>query len=78
MLTNPSTQKIRPYGSSVKMKNSKISERITNTDADDAQEFGGAPVGLQVMCRRLQEEKVLELMDCITKALSQLKLDERQ
>ena len=35
--------------------------------------FDGAPVGLQVMGRRLQEEQVLTLMGVVTDALQQYK-----
>jgi Asp-tRNA(Asn)/Glu-tRNA(Gln) amidotransferase A subunit family amidase len=40
---------------------------------DDSEIFKGAPVGLQVMCRRLQEEKVLDLVECITSALARFR-----
>lgn len=35
--------------------------------------FDGAPVGLQLMGRRLQEEKVVALMDIVTNALEQFR-----
>lgn len=33
--------------------------------------FDGAPVGLQVMGRRLEEEKVIGMMEVITEALQE-------
>ena len=38
-------------------------------DNYDPQVFHGAPVGLQVMCRRLEEEKALELVEFVANAL---------
>ena len=50
----------------------------TDPRTDDAELFDGAPIGLQVMCRRLQEEKVLELLGCILSAMSRLEPDGMQ
>lgn len=38
---------------------------------DDAELFDGAPVGLQIMGRRLEEEKVIGMMRAITQALQE-------
>lgn len=35
----------------------------------DAEFYHGAPVGLQVVGRRLEEEKVLEMVDVVAEAL---------
>lgn len=37
-------------------------------DADDPELFHGSPVGLQVMCRRLEEETALGLAGIVTRA----------
>lgn len=38
-------------------------------NVDDADLYNGAPVGLQLVGRRLQEEKVLALTDVVVAAL---------
>jgi len=49
------------------MPNNPIDESVWRTYRKDT--FDGAPVGLQVMGRRLQEEKVLGLAEAIANAL---------
>ena len=39
---------------------------------DDAVAFHGMPVGLQVMCRRTEEEKALKLVEIILDAQARL------
>jgi Asp-tRNA(Asn)/Glu-tRNA(Gln) amidotransferase A subunit family amidase len=47
------------------------SKHILTSLTDDPVTFHGTPVGLQVMCRRLEEEKVLGLLGIISNALAQ-------
>jgi len=47
------------------------SKHILTSHTDDPVTFHGTPVGLQVMCRRLEEEKVLGLLGIIGNALAQ-------
>jgi amidase len=42
-----------------------------STIADSANKFDGAPVGLQLMGRRLQEERVVAMMEAVVDALQQ-------
>lgn len=46
---------------------------VTWNSVDRADVYHGAPVGLQVMGRRFQEEKVLGLTEAIRNALQDLK-----
>lgn len=46
---------------------SLIADQILSVSVDITD---GLPVGLQVMCWRLQEEKVLALVDAITQSLA--------
>lgn len=39
--------------------------------ADDKELFDGAPVGIQIMGQRFQEEKVLAMMGAVWEALQQ-------
>ncbi len=38
---------------------------------DDSAAFHGAPIGLQLMCRRTEEEKALKLVEMIMQAQAQ-------
>ena len=40
---------------------------------DDKEVFHGSPIGLQIMCRRLQEEKAIALGEIIVSALKNCK-----
>lgn len=44
---------------------------VSDVLPDDPRAFHGHPVGLQVMCRRLEEETCLKLAEIITNAIQQ-------
>lgn len=46
---------------------------LTQRAADDAELYHGAPVGLQLVGRRLQEEKVLALTELVADGLARIK-----
>jgi amidase len=39
---------------------------------DDPEKYDGAPVGLQVLGRRFEEEKTLELLEIIAQAIGKV------
>lgn len=51
---------------------------ISDVLPDDPRAFHGHPVGLQVMCRRLEEETCLKLAEIITNAIQQHNLQSRR
>jgi hypothetical protein len=46
--------------------------RVRADEADDPEESIGAPVGLQMVCMRLEEEKVIKLTEVVVNALKAL------
>jgi amidase len=42
---------------------------VTDQDIDDGDLYDGTPVGIQLVGRRLQEEKMLAIAEYISKAL---------
>jgi len=53
----------------------KPSDRTTeyaNTMADDPEVYDGAPVGVQIVGRKFEEEKVLAIADIVCKALKRV------
>ena len=39
---------------------------------DDPEKYNGGPVGFQVVCRRFEEEKVLDLLEVIAQTIKKL------
>ena len=40
---------------------------------DDPEKYEGGPVGLQVICRRFEEEKVLDILEIIAQIIGEVK-----
>ncbi len=64
-------RKIGQIGSSVCMGRFQAISAADKRATDDEDIFDGAPVGIQVMGQRLQEEKVLAMMEAVHSALQQ-------
>lgn len=63
--------RIESIGISVSDSAKGLNDRATYRKTDDKELFDGAPVGVQVMGQRLQEEKVLAMMSAVNDSLQQ-------
>ena len=63
--------RIESIGISVSDSAKGLNDQATYQKTDDKELFDGAPVGVQVMGQRLQEEKVLAMMSAVNDSLQQ-------
>lgn len=63
---------IERLGTNVRVARLSLNKSSSDQDVtDDPDLFDGAPVGLQLMGGRLQEERVIAMLEAVTEALQQ-------
>ena len=67
----PMSKEDEAVNSSCTSQTPKLPPRTDTPRPDESSTFHGAPVGLQLMCRRTEEEKALKLVELILEAQAQ-------